>query len=279
MNLEQLMNNPYAWSVLAICTVAAFVFAIYTWIKGKKKKEISCYSNSVVVVAGGKSIVPELQLVYRSREIKDMTITRYVIWNSGNEVLNWGDVVSVKSLKVIAADEAEILDARIVSQSDETNMFELEAIGEKTVNICFDYANVNDGIVLQILHTGKTEQIYVDCKIKGGKALRNLNKVKVKRVSNKKGKLISTIMLGIEAVMSSFMAIIALLEIWDVIPENKTSFLNPPNNEVINYIVSAILVVMVIILYYVFYSYVKRIYHIDIPAKLRNALEYKDNEC
>ena len=39
--VEELMSNPYAWLFLSLCTVASFVFAIYTWINGKKTKEIS----------------------------------------------------------------------------------------------------------------------------------------------------------------------------------------------------------------------------------------------
>ena len=39
MDIKSLMNNPYAWVILSVCTILLFVFGIYTWFAGKRKKE------------------------------------------------------------------------------------------------------------------------------------------------------------------------------------------------------------------------------------------------
>lgn len=46
MGIKSLMNNPYAWVILSVCTIMSFVFGIYTWFAGKRKKEFSYISNS-----------------------------------------------------------------------------------------------------------------------------------------------------------------------------------------------------------------------------------------
>ena len=42
--IEHLQNSPVVWTILTICsllTIPSLFFAIYTWIKGKEKKEFS----------------------------------------------------------------------------------------------------------------------------------------------------------------------------------------------------------------------------------------------
>ena len=58
--VEELMSNPYAWLFLSLCTVASFVFAIYTWINGKKTKEISIDNCTNEIVKMGKSPINKL---------------------------------------------------------------------------------------------------------------------------------------------------------------------------------------------------------------------------
>ena len=48
--MKELMNNPYAWLFLSLITIFSFAFAIYTWIAGKKAKELSndYLSNDII---------------------------------------------------------------------------------------------------------------------------------------------------------------------------------------------------------------------------------------
>lgn len=184
MNLQELMQSPYAWAVLSICTIAALIFAIYTWIVSKKKKELSCFNNTFKVVKAGKSLVPKLELSYDGKAINDLTITKYAIWNSGNEVLNWADIVAASPLQISCNDNILILDVQILVQSDETNMFKIIEKKDNCVKISFDYMNVHDGIILQILHTGEVTDLNVECRIKGGKKLKNLNSNTKKEIKN-----------------------------------------------------------------------------------------------
>ena len=101
MNLTELMQNPYAWAILSVCTIAAFIFAIYTWFVGKKKKEISYVYSTYEIIKMGNSVIPGVQLLYHGKDIADLTITRYAIWNSGNEVLNSTDIVATKQQWIV----------------------------------------------------------------------------------------------------------------------------------------------------------------------------------
>jgi hypothetical protein len=274
MNPQELMQNPYAWAVLSICTIVALIFAVYTWIVGKKKKELSCFRNTFEVVKGGKSVVPKLSLSYDGQAIDDLTVTKYAIWNSGNEVLNWSDIVAASSLQVKCNDNAKILDAQILVRSDETNIFEIIEKKDNCVKINFDYANVDDGVILQILHTGEAADFNIECKIKGGKKLRNLNhNIKKKNRNPKKSKMVLVILMGIDVLLVCVMSVFMVLENAGVI-SNETlrgiSFLDSAKGDTLCMIVLFVLVGVMLIMYW---TLLKELYYLGIPAKLRKGIE------
>lgn len=120
MSLENLMKNPYAWLLLSICTVAALVFAIYTWIKGKKKKAIAYWTQSYRLVEKGIRRISNLQISYLERNIDDLIITRFAFWNYGNEVVNKADIVESLPLSInsINKDNTVLLDVSIIDVTD-----------------------------------------------------------------------------------------------------------------------------------------------------------------
>ena len=48
--LKTMMGSPIAWGILSLIAVFSALFAIYTWIAGKKKKQFSlvCKTNEVI---------------------------------------------------------------------------------------------------------------------------------------------------------------------------------------------------------------------------------------
>ena len=182
------MTNPYAWAFLGACTIFSVVFGIWQWYKSKRKKELSCYKNSYTIVKGGKSLLPDLELKYKNEPIQELVITKYAIWNSGNEVLQREDIVEIKPLQVSCNGEnTRILDVKILQESDETNQFVVVDMDKQHARINFDYVAPKDGIVIQMMHTGESQDVMVECKIKGGKSVKPLNKDKKYKKAVQKG--------------------------------------------------------------------------------------------
>lgn len=143
--------------------------------------------------------MPKLGLSYDGKAVNDLTITKYAIWNSGNEVLNWDDIVVASPLQISCNNNSLILDAQILVQSDETNMFKIIEKKDNGVKISFDYMNVNDGIIIQILHTEEVADLNVECRIKGGKKLKNLNyNAKKGNKKLRRTKKMSVLFLGVD---------------------------------------------------------------------------------
>lgn len=174
--LEKLMSNPYAWLVLALCSIFSLVFAIYTWIVGRKRKEISIDYLSNAIIKQGKTPIEKLNIEFDGKQIQDLMATTYYIWNSGNEVINKEDVVG-KTLKIECEPEV-LLDTQVIIQSDESNNFVVANIASNSIELGFDYMDSGEGVRLQILHTNLADDLFLNCKLKGGNPIRNCNKIK-----------------------------------------------------------------------------------------------------
>lgn len=263
--MDKLMDNPYAWGILALCTIFSVAFGVWAYVKSKRKKEISYYKNSYEVVRAGKSLIPDLELRYNNHEIKELVITRYAIWNSGNEVLNGSDIVTSMPLQILSRNkDSKILDVKIIQRSDIANDFRVRDVNSERASIEFEYANVNDGIVVQVIHTGEAKDIGVDGKIKGGKQLKSLKKERKTVNSKKETKFITIltgILVGIVAIMMTVMLVGSIskgVAIGGII------------------IVVAVCGIFMAVLIWTYIGMLKAIYHIDIPSSIREAIGYDE---
>ena len=170
--LERLMDSPLAWAFLSILAIAGFAYAIICQHINTEKKEISYYHDWYSLIRKKKTAFEKLSIEYDGKPISDLTVSHFTIWNSGNRTLSGSDIVETKELTIFAENESMILDAGIVTSTEETNKFSLKTVNASNVKIEFDYAEKKDGIVLQVIHTGSSDSIKIGCKIKGGKPLR-----------------------------------------------------------------------------------------------------------
>ena len=253
------MNNPYAWAFLSLCTIVSFAFAIYTWIVGRKTKEISIdyYSNDII--KQGKDPISKLDIKFDGKEIHDLSSTFFYIWNSGNDVINIEDIVSTKQLR-IKSKSNNILDVHIIKQSDDSNSFSIMNFTSTNIEIAFEYMDSGEGVLLQVLHTDSKNDLFVDCKIKGGKPIRDCIELKKDKgiyrfLTNCFDELMPMILLIISGCVS-----IMLLKLIGI-PTNDNSILVP-----------LFIVIVTIVMEFMYYKAKKKInmaFHRTIPNELK----------
>lgn len=272
MTLEQLMDNPYAWLILSMCTIFSFAYAVYMGIKSKEKKEISYLINTHEIVRAGENVIPKFQVLYCGQPIKNLTVSRFAIWNSGNKLLNSTDIVDTKPLSIMSdVDGAEILDVSIIKCSEETNKFTVDKKSAHCVDLKFDYMNRRDGIIVQILHTGAVENIFLTGLIKGGKKLKNTGRNTINIYRIKAFKIYDAIVLGMMLVTSVSAAVAMVLENFGIVAEHAImEFIFRPVYTVMSIAIGGLCVTATIVSYQV----LKRIYHFNIPSALRDSMKY-----
>lgn len=280
--LETLMKSPIAWAVLSIITIVSLPLAIYSLVTSKKKKEFSYIGRSYCIVEKGKKKLENLQLTYMGKTIDDITITQYAIWNSGNQLLERKDIVADQPLRLIAKNEVQLLEAHIATETEESNKFVISNSGN-SVRIDFDYVEVNDGIVLQVIHTGHRRDLSLECKIKGGKPVKCKNSQSKKQSSKqmKKTQKIKLMLIPVGIMICSMLVvgIVMLLTGVGIISENRLiRFIFYPQVEVSTR--DQLMFGSALMVFCLGYSFVigyllKNILGIGVPQKLRT---YSSND-
>ena len=263
--IKELMNNAYAWFFLAFCTIAGCLISMYG-LTNKRKKEIMYLRNTYSVIQKGENIIPELNIEYKNRKI----------WNGGNEVLERNNMVIEKPLQIVSENKnTVILDAQIIKVSEQTNRISIRSMEDNKIELEFEYIEPENGAVIQVLHTGKAD-LKVEGKIKGGKAIKNIDRISTKKLSNQKRKRFLSVLMVIMMIDLTFMGIISLLTTWNVISQRELKLSIVESNIVFRIFISIVLVVMMILVIYVTVEIIKREFFFNIPSSLRDAMTHED---
>ncbi len=262
MLLEQLMQNPIAWLILSICTILSLLFCVI----GKTKKEISFAKSSYSIVKNGANKISKLELYFNKAQIEDVTITKFAIWNSGNTTIKKDDIVRKEPLRVISKGSANILEVSILVENDTSNEFDVNLVNQKTAEIYFDYVDKGNGITMQVIHDGKSSDLCIEGKIKGGNKIKNYKKDKnyVSKKNQQKFKKMVSIILLVEMLICFFLLMYAI----DIF---KSIF----NVYSVLFIIFDVIIGIMILLQF---NQVKNTFKIGIPSELRVYDEYNDVE-
>lgn len=178
---ESIKNSNITWIILSLCTIASLVFGIYSWIKSQKRKQLTYATKSNYIIQNNVRKIEKLDLMFDGKKINNLTITTFVIWNSQNTEIRSEDIVSDYELSISGGDEAEILDARILYESEPANKFTIIDSTSQGVRFSFEYVDKKEGFVVQLIHTGKPKDLTVTVKIKGGDPLREYVNITYKK--------------------------------------------------------------------------------------------------
>ena len=281
------MNSPIAWTILAFIAVASFIYAIICQQKNKEKKEFSYCLKSNALIRKKKSKFEKLSISYDGQSIEDLCISKFTLWNSGNKTLNKSDMVESKELTIHTKNNSEILDVDLIACSEETNKFSLRMIDKSNVKIFFDYADKKEGVVVQVIHTGTDDDLCIDCKIKGGKPIKNIinnapSKVIQKLIGKELFEKASIISTGI---VIGFMFILAILCAISIFHTDLRSVLFAPSVSTVEnakeamysaIAMSVTLFISSITIGLVYIPLIKRVFNMGIPRTLKKYFDFSN---
>ncbi|MEX2410640.1 MAG: hypothetical protein WD607_04590 [Candidatus Paceibacterota bacterium] len=95
--------------------------------------------------------------------MNNISISKIAFFNNGQETIKNSDVAATDQIKITVPPEFRILDSEILYQKNKANNFRIEN-SKNEVLILFDYMDYAEGIIIQLLHTGKSSK---DIHIKG----------------------------------------------------------------------------------------------------------------
>lgn len=274
--LKTMQESPYAWAILSLITIVSLLFGIYSWVSGKKFKRLTYTRETNKLISLKNVAVDSLHLFFNKEEIMDVSITRFAVWNSGNERIDSKDIVASRLLRTGLKEghkkDSRILNCSIDYVTDDTifgdiNPAEIELVSD-TYTIPIDYLAPSDGMIIQIVHTGDNDDLYMDCHIKGGKEFDEVdNYVQLK----KQNKIINFGILSSTTMASAIFAGLVGIVTSIILELSTNQIIQDENTSSFILVISAILPVLFIftVALFVFICFINRI---KIPKKLNENL-------
>ena len=151
----------------AIATVLNVAFAIVTiWltIALMKKRKLLYHEYDVrTTVFQTEEAGSELTALYEGQQIEDdVTGVQIAIWNDGDKPIRSEHVL--QDAKIVADDDAHILEPRLVERSRDVTGFEISSTSDQEVAFSWDILEKGDGGVVQVLYSGNP---YSEIKVEG----------------------------------------------------------------------------------------------------------------
>ena len=132
------------------------MLVIYIITKKEKRPFYSTKSTNIFQGLTGK--FKPLKIEYDGEEIENLTTTKLFLWNGGEETINKNDIAELEPLKIKVADNYKMLDVNILESSKIANNFKYTLSHDLSeLLLTIDYIDINEGVVIQIIHTGKSE--------------------------------------------------------------------------------------------------------------------------
>ncbi|PQJ78275.1 hypothetical protein [Polaribacter porphyrae] len=178
------------------------ILAIYFYYKSKKKKKFYYLIDSYNIISNDAKEVNNLEVFHKKNKISTLTISKILIWNSGNTPVFKKDLP--KKNKISISSE-KIFDFSLMYNSDYDSGLTLEK-NKSSINVDFDYIEANKGFIIKLIHSGESsDSVEISCKIIGGLPLKKVDQDYLETVSLK-SKIKNTIffLLGLISFLTAY---------------------------------------------------------------------------
>jgi hypothetical protein len=151
-------------------TVIGILLAIVFYIKGRKQRRVNGWYSTSKIVDDKQTSVEDLTVFYHGVAVKRLFVTRFVIRNTGNCIIERKDIYPSCPLHIKCDESANVLYARVIEQSSDTINCDIKQINDDN-NLEIDYESIEkrEYVVINIYHTDNTNILFLlDGKIKEG---------------------------------------------------------------------------------------------------------------
>lgn len=161
--------------IFGIISIISLIYAFFSY---RVKKPYWDRKSVTIIKEETFNKYKRLELLYDKQPIKNFTVSNVVFYNRGREPIRENDVSTPFSICI--DDGYLILDYKVIYPKE----YDQYNVGRNDTGNCicinFKYMEQNDGIVLQILHSGKSgRNINVKGKIIGSKITRRFGSYKL----------------------------------------------------------------------------------------------------
>lgn len=173
MNIDRIIAIV---SILIGCAVSYWFYR-----KGTKEKIPTWYMNAYNLIQDNASNLRDLKIIFRGKEVKNISVSKIMFWNAGKETIDASDVSATNPLTIVCSKNDYILDVSILRDNSKSINPSIKFLNESnneyknTANLYFDYLDYKKGFIIQVIHTNiNKKDITIEGEIKGVDSIKRL---------------------------------------------------------------------------------------------------------
>jgi hypothetical protein len=162
---------------IAILSIA---LAVLFYFRTRRVKKPVWSVRTTNLVTDRSARLPLLSVLYEGKSVQNLSISRVLFWNSGQDTIRQSDIASTDPLRIRIQGGAQLLDIQVLEVNCEANQVSVQRnADDKSALLNFEFLDPGQGAVFQLVHSGtKSEDIVVTGILQGaGKPRRRETKV------------------------------------------------------------------------------------------------------
>ncbi len=139
-----------------------------------RSKTLAWTMSSRNIVKDFSSELEGLEIRYRGEEVNNVSTAKVAVWNDGKETIRRDDIIEANPPRLTALGDVRFLYAALIDHNNDESEFAIDVSpDDKSVAIGWYYLDPRHGAVIQIVHTGVSdEDLTLEGKTIGGKIVR-----------------------------------------------------------------------------------------------------------
>lgn len=166
------LSIPSTGSLIGIGGILVAILIVFFT---RAVSKISSHLEFNSLIGGFESSLPKkINITYAGVPVEKVSSSVFIIWNSGNKVINGEALKTIDPLRIEASHGVDILRSNIQRTNNKTNNIQIKPDQNNKSNllISFDYLEKKNGVRIEILHTGDSDSLQVKGTLIGVKPLK-----------------------------------------------------------------------------------------------------------
>lgn len=155
---QEFVENPWFQVAGFVVGILGLLVAVFTWLLSRRYKRMYFMVRSFNLVNKKRSTVPSLSVSFSGRPVDALTISKVAIWNSGTDAILNRDIPSSERIRIQCVNGADILECSIIQVSSPSCNCRIDGLSNNSQALLFDFLDPDDGLVLQVAHTGSSSR-------------------------------------------------------------------------------------------------------------------------
>ena len=123
--------------------------------RGRREKKPLWSIKNNNLISGFSKQLPSLDVKYAGQNVENLSVGKVVFWNGGSETIRREDIANADPIRIIALNNTTLLDTKLLEHNSNPSLFLISKNSDSTAAfIEFDFVDRNQGLVVQVVHTG-----------------------------------------------------------------------------------------------------------------------------